>query len=451
MSVKVAGSAFTNPKCTGRLKMAAAAIALSVASLPAAAQTEIELWLGGEPGTVNVFTELADAYMAENPDVTITSTFIGSDLFNPSLVPALSSGEGPDIFQFGTGPGQPAAIIGSGLVLDLTPYYFDLGWDQIIPETVVNTTSTNGKLWAVGDAVETTAMLYNKDIFAEQGLEVPTDWASMVAAVETLKEAGFDTPIGLGGADKWPISHWQSMLFGRFAGPEGVEEVMFGDGAWTDEPFVASMQALQDMAKDGYFGPNPIATGYPEVMDAFWRGEIPMTFTGPWVIDGAIENLGDEISKFSVFQVPPLADGQSIYPTEDIGSGWYVSASTENADVAADVLNFYFFRPESRIMLLESAGNVPVGPVDDLLDQADIPPLAAEMRALADRDRANGTIHAFLDTVTPGNLTNVAYDGLQAILVDRMSPEEFTAALQDAWEQAKAEDAILKPGGVAKP
>ena len=45
----------------------------------------------------------------------------------------------------------------------------------------------------------------------------------------------------------------------------------------------------------------------------------------------------------------------------------------------------------------------------------------------------------------------MTYDGLQAILVNRMSPEDFTAALQDAWEQAKAEDAILKPGGVAQP
>ena len=431
-------------------RCATATLLLSLAT-PAVAQTEIVVWLGGEPGTVNVFTELADAYMAENPDVTITSTFIGSDLFNPSLVPALSSGEGPDVFQFGTGPGQPAAIINSGLVLDLTSYYFDKGWDQIIPETVVSTTSSNGKLWAVGDAVETTAMFYNKQIFADLGLEVPSDWAGLVATVDALKEAGFDTPIGLGGADKWPISHWQSMLFGRYASPAGIDEVMFGDGQWDAAPFVAAMQTLQDMAENGYFGPSPIASGYPEVMDAFWRGDIPMTFTGPWVIDGAIESLGDGIADFGVFQVPAFTADQTIYPTEDIGSGWYISANTENPDVAADVLDFYFFRPESRIMLLESGGNVPVGPVDDLLDRANIPPLAAEMRALSDRDRGNGTIHAFLDTVQPGNLTNVTYDGLQAILVGRMSPEEFVASVQDAWAKAKADDLILKPGGVAQP
>jgi len=96
---------------------------MQLVSAPLAAETEIELWLGGEPGTVNVFTDLAEAYMAEHPDVTITSTFVGSDLFNPALVPALGAGGGPDVFQFGTGPGQPAAVIGSGLVLDLTPHF----------------------------------------------------------------------------------------------------------------------------------------------------------------------------------------------------------------------------------------------------------------------------------------------------------------------------------------
>ncbi|MGI9504755.1 MAG: hypothetical protein ACR2RE_17060, partial [Geminicoccaceae bacterium] len=102
----------------------------------------------------------------------------------------------------------------------------------------------------------------------------------------------------------------------------------------------------------------------------------------------------------------------------------------EHAEIAADMLDFYFFRSETRIMLLESSSNVPVGPVDDLLKQADIPELATELRALSDRDRANGTIHAFLDTVQPANLTNVAYDGLQAVLIGQMSPEEFTAGLQ---------------------
>jgi hypothetical protein len=111
--------------------------------------------------------------MAEHPNVTIETTFVGSSLFNPTLLPALNAGEGPDIWMGGTGPGQPAAIVAAGHALDLTPYFCEMGWNETIPDTIVNYTSSGGKLWAVGDSVETTVMFYNTEIFAENGIEVP--------------------------------------------------------------------------------------------------------------------------------------------------------------------------------------------------------------------------------------------------------------------------------------
>ncbi|MEM8587175.1 MAG: extracellular solute-binding protein [Pseudomonadota bacterium] len=417
-------------------------------ALSALAQTEIEVWVGGEPGTTNIYDDLADAYMAANADVQITVTKVGSDLFNPVLVPSLSGGEGPDVFMYGTGPGQPAAIINGGLVADLTPYYRQYGWDAVIPESIENTTSSDGRLWAVGNQVENTAMFYNRAIFDELGLQVPETWADFEAAVDTLIEAGYTTPIGLGGADRWPISHWQSMLFGRFASPAGVEEVMFGDGAWTEEPYRAAMALLQEMAEEGYFGPNPVANGYAETMDSFWAGDIPMTFTGPWIVPPAIDALGDGIADFGSFQLPPMADGQAIHPTEDIGSGWYINANTEHLDVSADVLDFFFFDDGSRLMLLND-GTIPIGPLTDLLPESSLPPIVAELRAQIDSYRPNGTIHAFLDTVTPASMTNVTYDGLQALLLGVMTPEQFVEAIQAEWEVAKADGAILMPGGVA--
>lgn len=424
------------------------ALLVVFASAFATAQTEIAVWLDGEPGTVNAFTELAERYMELNPDVKISITFIGSSLFSPTLVPALSAGEGPDLFQFGTGPGQPQAVIASGLVRDLTPYYYQYGWDKVIPEEVVSYTSSNGKLWAVGDSVETTVMFYNKALFEEYGLEVPETWAELEAIVETFQAAGFDTPIGLGGADKWPISHWQSMLFGRFAGPEGVDNVMYSDGRWDEEPFVEAMRFLKELTDRGWFGPNPLAVGYPETMDAFWNGEIPMTFTGPWVISEALNALGPEIENFSVFQIPSIRPGQKVHPTEDIGGGWYISSASKNPDVAADVLNFFLFTEEGRKHLLASGESVPVGSIEDILPQVDLPKLWVEVLGLLERDRDNVTIHAFLDTVQPANVTNVTYDGLQAVMVGMLTPEQFVAELQAAWETAKAAGEILKPGGL---
>ena len=110
-------------------------LALSLGTASAAiAQTDVVVWVGGEPGQTTIYEELANAYNAEHPDVNISVVTNTSDIFNPALIPALSAGEGPDIFTFGTGPGQPAALIAGGLVADLTDAYYDNGWSDMIPD-----------------------------------------------------------------------------------------------------------------------------------------------------------------------------------------------------------------------------------------------------------------------------------------------------------------------------
>ncbi|WP_299610988.1 extracellular solute-binding protein [uncultured Tateyamaria sp.] len=429
-----------------------AAAALGVMSLvPAAAlaQSEVVVWVAGEPGQTTIYDELAEAFNASQSDATITIVKNSSDLFNPALVPALSAGEGPDLFTFGTGPGQPAALIAGGLVADLTDAYREHNWGDTIPEGIVVQTSSDGKLWAFGNEVETTGMFYNKAIFDEVGISVPTSWPEMEAAVAALQEAGYDTPIGLGAADKWPTSHWQSMMFGRYAGPEGIESVLFGDGAWTDAPFVAASAKLQEMGQAGWFGATPVAIGYGELMDRFWAGEVPMTFTGPWVIGGGIEAAGDRIADYGVFAVPPFEDGQAIHPTNSIGSGWYIRDGSDNKDHAIAFLNSMFLETDGRVALL-NAGTIPVGPLDEALAQAEMSQLAQDIWQTSDDHAANGSVPAFLDTITPGSLTTVSYDGLQGLLLNVMTPEEFTAEMQDAWAAAKAAGEIMLPGGIAE-
>jgi raffinose/stachyose/melibiose transport system substrate-binding protein len=405
----------------------------------------LKVWIAGEPGTVNAQTELLDQYQQLHPNVTIERTFQGTELVNPSLLPALGSGSGPDIWAGGTGPGQPASIINAGYALNLAPYYFGYGWDKVIPPTIVDYTSSDGKLWAIGDSVETTMFLYNKPAFQKAGItSVPTTWEELTTACDKLKTAGFDTCIGLGAADKWPISHEQSWLWGDYAGPDGINNVMFGDGRWDDKVFVDATAKLQEMATAGWFGREPLAVGYQDYMAKFQRGEIPMTFTGTFVIPDMLAALGaDGLAQFGAFAAPNPSGGK-VYPSEDIGSGWYINAGTPYADQAADLLNFMLFTPESRKKLLEG-GLVPVGNLD--LTDVNLPSLQKEALDINNQYRANGTIHAFLDTVMPANTADPTYDGLQAVIAGQMTPEAFNGSIQTAWEEAKAKGDILKPGG----
>lgn len=412
---------------------------------PSAEKITLKVWIAGEPGTVNAQTELLDQYQQLHPNVTIEKTFQGTELTNPSLLPALGSGSGPDLWAGGTGPGQPASIIDAGYALNLAPYYFQYGWDKVIPPTVVDYTSSDGKLWAVGDSVETTMFFYNKPAFEKAGItSVPTTYDELTAACDKLKAAGFDTCIGMGAADKWPISHEQSWLWGDYAGPDGINNVMFADGRWDDQVFVDATTKLQDMAKAGYFGPDLLAIGYQDYINKFWLGEIPMTFTGTFMIGDMMGAIGaDKLADFGAFAAPNPSGGK-IYPSEDIGSGWYINATSPYADQAADLLNFMLFTPDSRKTLLEG-GLVPVGDLD--LTGVNLPSLQKEALDINNQYRANGTIHAFLDTVMPANTADATYDGLQAVIAGQMTPLEFNQSIQKLWEEAKAKGDILKPGG----
>ena len=89
------------------LGLGASALGSMLSSRAIAAQdqpVDLTIWLEGEPGTVTAFSEIIDEYMQENPNVRVELTYFGSDLFNPTLVPALNAGEGPDIWAGGTGP-----------------------------------------------------------------------------------------------------------------------------------------------------------------------------------------------------------------------------------------------------------------------------------------------------------------------------------------------------------
>jgi raffinose/stachyose/melibiose transport system substrate-binding protein len=427
----------------------AACLALGAAS-PAAAQESatLEVWLKGPVGTVNAYTEVAEEWNRLHPETQVTTTFMGDELVAPALLPALNAGTGPDIWEGGIGLGQPQSVIDAGHVLDLSPYYFNLGWDERIPPNVVTRTSSDGKLWSVGQSVQTTVMFYNKRIFEEMGLSVPTTWDEFIALEEALK-AEYDTVVALPAGDGWPISHNQTALWGLHAGPDGVDAVLFGDGRWDDQVFVDATRTLVEQHEAGYFGSDALAVGYRDALASFFRGEIPMVFTGTFMFPDFLPVVGDSISDFGAFALPNPVAGQPTYPFESIAGAWYVNAASEHPDEAVAFLDFLNFSDFGRSTLLRNAV-IPVGEVSGE-GLAQLPQLHQEILELNDANRANGSVEAFLDTVLPARVSTVTYDGLQGLLTGDVSPEDFTSAIQAAWEEAKAAGETMEPGGIVEP
>src|SRR5665648_548431 len=118
----------------------------------------------------------------------------------------LSSDEGPDIMEYNKGNATAGLLSSQGLLTDLTDVAQERGWTDMLPESIQTTARYengvmgSGPWYGVPNYGEFVTVYYNKDMFAEYGIEVPTTLAEMEAAMDTFVEAGI-VPLGRAGAE----------------------------------------------------------------------------------------------------------------------------------------------------------------------------------------------------------------------------------------------------------
>jgi raffinose/stachyose/melibiose transport system substrate-binding protein len=160
-------------------------------------------------------------------------------------------------------------------------------------------------------SIAAAGVIYNKQLFAQHGVDVPTTWTELLAACKTFQSAGV-TPIYMTFKDPWTI---QQGLFDYTAG--GMLDVAgffsqlkaagadVGSGAALSftkafGPVVDKMlQLLRFANKDAS------ARAYPDGNTAFAQGKGAMYLQGPWAIG--------ELAKAA----PKLAVGTFALPSTD--------------------------------------------------------------------------------------------------------------------------------------
>ncbi|MGH2382473.1 MAG: extracellular solute-binding protein, partial [Candidatus Limnocylindria bacterium] len=163
-----------------------------------AASGEISVWaMGTEGENLGV---LADAFMADNPDVTVDVTAVPWDAAHDRIVNAFAGGAGPDVTMIGTTWMGEFAELGG---IDPTPtnidpsQFFEGAWE---------TTVVDGTSYGVPWYVETRLLYYRTDLAEEGGVtEPPATWDDLKALAEGIQGAGAQYGINLqpGGTGAW--------------------------------------------------------------------------------------------------------------------------------------------------------------------------------------------------------------------------------------------------------
>ena len=179
------------------LVMAASALAATRSANSSAAEPQVlNVWdYGASPKVSKAFNSIWRAFEKTHPGVTIKRrSFGGGNDFDTVFTTAMAAGKGPDIWTGTVSSPNTRVSIKRGLVLDMTSYYCKYHWDDKLARNQIGLSTVKSKFYGVPDGIESLVVFYNKDVFRQLGVRVPTTWAQLQQIVVKAKAKGL-TPI----------------------------------------------------------------------------------------------------------------------------------------------------------------------------------------------------------------------------------------------------------------
>lgn len=317
------------------LALSACAPSASSGGSSAADDVTLKVW-SWRTEDVEAYNRIFDVFEEQNPGITVEFEAFQNTEYNQILTTGLAGSDGPDVPMV-RAYGQLQPNIEAG---QLEPIDGEVeGLDEIAPSVLAGAKGKeDGKTYAVPLATQTLQMFYNKALFEELGLEVPTTWDEFIDVNESLLEAGV-TPMALGAKDDWilPIFH-DIVGSARYGGAEFEERVLSGETDFNDPDYVASLQLITDLEK--YLTPDVVGVSYTDSQIQFTSGQAAQFPGGSFEI-ATFRNQAPDL-EIGSYQVPLHDDAVAETPVSPAyaDGNFAVNAKSENKEAAFTLLNW---------------------------------------------------------------------------------------------------------------
>jgi ABC-type glycerol-3-phosphate transport system substrate-binding protein len=175
---------------------------------------------------------------------------------------------------------------------------------------------------------------YNKSIFKELGLSVPSTWKEFKTLSSQLKANGV-TPLVQATADSWPVLAWLDYFSVHIGGEKFRRTLVEGNNV-SQTHMTGLMEAFEYLTtKDLFFAPEH-TWRWDQTIPAVLRKQAAMTLMGQFV-EETIESIGNEEIGFFPFPEMGLGhDSNEVAPMEV----FVVPASSNKQSEVASLLNF---------------------------------------------------------------------------------------------------------------
>ncbi|WP_374107819.1 extracellular solute-binding protein [Microbacterium sp. Au-Mic1] len=206
-----------------------------------------------------------------------------------------------------------------------------------------------GKTTVLPYSVMAASVIYNKEIFAKYGIQIPKTWDELIAASDTLKAAGV-TPFYGTFKDNWTIGQgWYDYAVGGevpvvdFFAKMNAEGTSVGPASQTSfsKDFAKPVEKMTQLIKD-YTQPNAGSQAYVDGNLAFAKGQGAMYLQGPWAF-GEIAKTSPDL-QLGTFPLPMTNDPSDLKVRVNMDLAAMIPTGSRHQKAARDFLA-YLYQP----------------------------------------------------------------------------------------------------------
>lgn len=349
----------------------------------------------------------------------------GEDMSN-KLKTYNSTGDLPDVWYSTADYAFP--IIGAGNQLDLASYIAADGFidNYNVPEALEFRNGTIYTLPSGADTYFVPRVFFNKAIFEENNIEIPTTFEELLDVCDKLNDAGI-VPISLVGKGGWAPQLFLVQTFIQLIDPTVAEQLLRNETDFSNPVCLEAVQKIEELVHAGAFPEGVANLDYGPALEMFTSGRSAMYWGFTWEVNnlGADENV-------DIMQWPALSDNvDPTTVTQLWGSplnGYAVNAKSEHLEEAIQLAEFCV--KMEALYYAENGSSTNLNPGIEAAGQS-----ALMQKHLAMYDAATTKINAIYLNAMDGSV-GAEYGLLGAnLLTGDYSAENYIADMNAAWAE----------------
>ncbi|GAA1978133.1 ABC transporter substrate-binding protein [Microbacterium pumilum] len=289
-------------------------------------------------------TELVQEYNSSQDEVNVVMDTSGVDSFSAAFV----RGDPPDIALANYNQ-ETARFIQRCAMSDLS----DTAAAQSVREDLTPFMDQfgvcPGRTSAIPYSIMGAAVIYNKEIFEQNDLDVPETWDELIDVCETLQAAGV-TPFYATFADNWTIGQgWYDYTVGGMIDTVAFFDALAEEGANVGPNSAVSFQKDQAEPVDKmlelaqYVNPDAASRFYGDGNTAMANGEAAMYLQGPWAF-GEIAKAAPDLD-LGMFPLPVTDDPGDLKARINMDLAAWIPEGSRHQEAARAFLE-YLYQPE---------------------------------------------------------------------------------------------------------